>query len=267
MLKIIILGIIQGLTEFLPVSSSGHLVLIQHFLNNNLNTSNLSLEVFLHLGSLLAVIIYFKIDILTLILSLFNWDKTEEVQKNHKTILFLIISTLITGFIGIIFKKQFELVFDQPILVSILIFVTGFILLLSDKISNTNLKLSELGILKSIFIGFGQSIAILPGISRSGTTIVFSLISGLKREEAARFSFLLSIPAIIGANILEIKNIIILDQSHIIHYILGLFSALISGLLVIKCLLSLIKKSKLKYFAYYCFIISSIALTMLLFGF
>lgn len=267
MIKTIILGIIQGLTEFLPVSSSGHLVLSQHFLNKHISNENISLEVFLHLGSLLAVLIYYRKDILTLFYSLFKWNKTKETQNNHRIILFLIISTVATGIIGISFKESFEHLFNQPILVSIFLFITGIILIFSDKLKHTVKRIEELNYKKSVLIGLGQAIAILPGISRSGTTIVFSIFAGLKREEAAKFSFLLSIPAILGANILEFNNILNLDSSLLITYCIGLLSALISGLLVIKLLLKLINNSKLKYFAYYCFAVSGLSMILLLLGF
>jgi|AntAceMinimDraft_2_1070361.scaffolds.fasta_scaffold11607_2 undecaprenyl-diphosphatase len=267
-LKSLILGIIQGLTEFLPISSSGHLVLGKHFLK--FQTPDTSFEVFLHLGSLLAVILYFWKDILALIKAISpikNVKFPEEQMKNRKLVFYLIISTFITGVIGIFFKDFFENLFTNPILVAGMLSITGIIIFISDTIRFEKVHTSDMGVGRAIIIGLSQSLAILPGISRSGTTISVALFSGIKRSEAARFSFLLSIPAILGAALLHFKDFANLDKGMLMNYIIGGVGAFVSGYLVISLLLKLIQKRKLKYFAYYCWVASITSIILLLAGF
>lgn len=265
LIKAIILGLIQGLTEFLPVSSSGHLVLFQHFLKFG-EANDISFEIFVHLGSLVAVLIYFRKDLLKLLMSLYHY-KNAEYNNDRKTCYWLLSATFVTGIIGILFKDIFQFLFSAPIFAVSMIAVTGLIIYFSDRISNTYLNSSELGLKKSIFVGIGQALAITPGISRSGTTIAFSLFSGLKRKEAATFSFILSIPAILGANLSELKTFFQLDTSQLNAYLLGFVAAFVSGYLVISWLMKLIIKAKLHYFSYYCWAVSIIGVSLILLGF
>ncbi len=265
LIKSIILGIVQGLTEFLPVSSSGHLVLVEHFLKTTAD-NNLTFEVFLHLGSLLAVLIFFRKDILELLKSLVYY-KDPGYKDNRKIVLWLMIGTIITGIIGVKFNDLFESLFSNPLLVACMLSITGLILFFSDKIKKKGVNLPEMGWKRAAIIGLGQSIAITPGISRSGTTIAFSLFTGLQRSQAARFSFLLSIPAILGANLKEFSNFKALDSGLFLDYILGFLAAFISGYLVIGFLLKIINAAKLKIFSYYCWSISVITIILLLLGF
>jgi len=260
-LKIIFLGVIQGLSEFLPISSSGHLVLLKHFFA--FKTGDITLEIILHIGSLFAVLVYFRGDIFILATSVIRYkDKSCRTILNRKVVIYLLLATLVTGIFGILFQSSLEAFFDKPLLVCLMLFVTGFILLLSDKMHSKDLLCNNLGIKKSLLMGFVQFFAIIPGISRSGSTVAFGIFSGLKREEAARFSFLLSIPAILGALILKFEQIVSSDDIKI--YLLGAFFAFVSGYLVISSLIKIIKKQKLRYFAYYCFILSSLSLIKLL---
>ncbi|NQT64806.1 MAG: undecaprenyl-diphosphate phosphatase, partial [FCB group bacterium] len=145
-----------------------------------------------------------------------------------------------------------------------MLIITGFILYISDKIEPKGIKTHQLGIRKSIIIGLTQAFAILPGISRSGTTITVGIFAGLDREEAARFSFILSIPAILGATILKLSNILNLDKSLWLSYLFGTLAAFISGYAVISFLITIVKKQKLKYFAYYCWLIAIVTLILYL---
>lgn len=262
------MGIIQGLTEFLPISSSGHLVLFQYFFNNNTEmNSDISLEVFLHLGSLLAVIIYFRKDLIELLASLFCWNKTIDSNKHLRKrmmILYLGISTLVTGIVYLIFGNLIKGVFANPMVTAILLSATGLILWASDMQKKNEIPISGMGFLRGIIIGIGQGIAMLPGISRSGTTIATSLFCGLKRSEAARFSFLLSIPAILLANITEIDAISGLTKYQMLSYVFGALAAFVSGYLVIGFLIRLIQAAKLKYFAFYCWFISILSIVLII---
>ena len=253
-LKAIILGIIQGLTEFLPISSSGHLVLMERFLH--FETPNLSFEIILHLGSLFAVFIYFRKDISSLLSSLITKENTKIRNVNRKIILYLFISTCVTAFLGIVLEDIIEKAFQSVLLVGVMLSVTGLILFFSDQIKKSTYATHQMGVSKAILIGLGQSLAIFPGISRSGTTIATSVYCKIKREEAARFSFLLSIPAILGATILKIKDFASIDSTMMINYGLGAIAAFVSGYAVISLLIRLVKKQKLKYFSFYCWLLS-----------
>ncbi len=255
----IILGIIQGLTEFLPVSSSGHLVIVQDLVN--VSEPGVVFEIVVHVGSLLAVLIYFSKDIFSIVMScfkLFSKNKTSQDDNNIRVATYIIIATAVTAVITLFFKDYFESLYQLPLIVAILLFINGFIIFASDRMPSGKLPDNNIGFVKSMFIGLGQALAVMPGISRSGTTISFSLFSGMKRSDAARFSFLLSIPAILGAAVLKLDEIQAISPDVLKIYLAGAVSSFISGLLVITLLLQLIKKKKLMYFSIYCWIFSII---------
>lgn len=264
----VLLGILQGLTEFVPVSSSGHLVLIQHFFKVGDN-QQIAFEVFLHLGTLLAVLVYFRKTVWDLIISVFNWKNTvnrEVHRKNRNLIAYLIMATFITGVVYYIFGDTFKRVYEMPGLVSILLLATGAMIFLSDYFKVLAIPASNMGNLRAMLIGLGQGMAILPGISRSGATITFSLATGLKRQDAAQFSFLLSIPAILAANLSEYKVLASLDGTMLANYLAGFVSAFVAGYLVISLLIRLIESNRLKYFAFYCWGVGSLSLLLINFA-
>ncbi|MCB5249317.1 MAG: undecaprenyl-diphosphate phosphatase [Candidatus Cloacimonadales bacterium] len=264
----IFLGLIQGLTEFIPVSSSGHLVLAQHFLGIE-GGGDISFEIFMHLGTLVAVIIFFHRQIWDLIMSLFSWKSGldgENHRKNRSIIAYLIIATLATGFFYLIFGDLLKGAYDKPLFVAFMLLFTGILIFVSDFVKNTSTPSSNIGIIKSVLIGLAQGIAIIPGISRSGSTISASLFCGVKRKDAAHFSFLLSIPAILAANIGELESLMALDMSVLHIYLAGLVASFVSGYMVIAFLIRLIQSGSLKYFAYYVWLISLLAITLILIG-
>lgn len=264
LLKYIFLGIIQGLTEFLPVSSSGHLVIFQKILN--INEPGIIFEIIVHIGTLIAVVVYFRKDIIRLISAMFCWkkDRSREVRSSQMLVFYLFIATAVTGVIGILFKDKLEAVFDKLYLVGIMLLVTGSILFFSDRVKDG--KRGKLSFLIAIIIGVAQSIAILPGISRSGTTITVGIYSGLKRQLATRFSFLLSIPAILGAAIFKIKDFGASGASEkFIPYFLALIASAAVGYFAIALMIRLINKAKLKYFSFYCWIIGFIVILVEIF--
>jgi|TARA_B100001079_G_scaffold270726_1_gene285843 undecaprenyl-diphosphatase len=237
----ILLGVIQGITEFLPISSSGHLVLVQEILG--VNTPGNVFEVVTHLGTLLSVIIVFWKD-LSLILN--------SIQKNEtqKYIIYLILGTLPAVIIGLTGKNYISGLFDSiPMVAGSLIF-TGIVLLLSQKF---NEKDKPLNWKKSIVIGLTQAIAMIPGISRSGMTISTGLGLGISGKNAAKFSFLLAIPAIAGAGLVTALDI---QPGNIsiptFQLLLAFFSALIVGVFSLKWLLGLLESGKFHRFGYYC---------------
>ena len=253
-LEAVILGIVQGLTEFLPISSSGHLVLFQKLFG--MNGPMLSFDVILHLGTLIAVVIVFWRDIL------------EILKKPLQNITYMLIAATIPAVIaGLLFDKQIEAMFDGGISLAIGFIITGFLLIYSDRIKNTKKQDKDISFTDAIVIGCMQALAIAPSISRSGSTITAGLYRGLSRETAARFSFLLSIPAILGAAVLTAKDIMEAPggaagflSAGALPLVFGFLAALLSGYLSIRFMLNLIKKSKLSRFGYYVFVLAGFIL-------
>ena len=244
----VILGIIQGLTEFLPVSSSGHLVIAEHLLPG-WQQSGIVFEVLLHLGTLLAVVIFFRHDLLLLIKSLYI--KNSETKHQRHLLLMLILATIPTGIIGLAGKKVFVSLFDRLDVVGGMLLVTAGLLWLAEcqRVRKTE-SYGKLG--DAILIGITQGLAIIPGISRSGSTIAVAMMRGIEPEKAARFSFLLSIPAISGAALLNFKEISAIPENQITASLCGALAAFVTGLLALKLLLMIIKKRRLRIFSIYC---------------
>ncbi len=255
-LKAIILGIIQGLTEFLPVSSSGHIELGQAILGVNYGANEEKFSVILHLATALSTIIVFRKDILEIIKGLFQFKYNEETQFSLK----IIISMIPAALVGILFEDYIESFFKGNILlVGVMLLLTGLLLFLADKAKNT---LKSVSYSNAFVIGIAQMIAILPGISRSGATISTSVLLGVDRGKAARFSFLMVVPLILGKVAKDILDggTIMGTGSEAIPFIAGFFAALITGVVACVWMIALVKKSKLVYFSIYCFIVGLIAI-------
>ena len=269
LIQVILMGILQGLTEFIPVSSSGHLVLAQHFFGIGDN-EYIVFELFMHLGTLLAVLVFFRKTLWELIKSVFSWGNTvnrEQHRKNRTLIFYLIISTVVTGVIYLLFGTYEEAIFAMPMVVAFFLIVTGIIVFVSDYFIDKGIPASNIGFLRSVIIGIGQGIAIIPGISRSGTTIACSLASGMKRKDAAQYSFLLSIPAILTGNLSQYKAFANLKPQLLINYLAGFVCSFLVGYLVIAFLIRLIEVSRLKYFAVYCWLIGLLSIVLIILGF
>ncbi|OCL27174.1 undecaprenyl-diphosphatase UppP [Orenia metallireducens] len=243
--KVIILGIVQGVTEFLPISSSGHLVIFQHFLDIQ---EGLTLDVFLHFGTLLAVAIVYWDDIVGMITL---------KPEYRKLTLYVILGSIPAGVIGILFEDVFEQLFATLRVVGFALLVTGTLLWLSDRVGKETRYLKDLKMSDAWVVGFAQAFAIIPGISRSGSTIVAGLFKGLDRKLAAKYSFLLSVPVIGGATLLQLKDLatVGLVNVTVIELVIGTISSVIAGYFSIKLLLKLINQEKLSIFAYYCWIL------------
>ena len=263
-IKVIVLGIVQGLSEFLPISSSGHLVILQHFFG--MENADVSFEVVLHLGSLLAVLLYFRQDLFSLCRDFFRIkDKSSRAVLARKEVAFLLVATAVTGFLGLMFQDTLEALFSQPLVVCGMLLLTGVVLIISDMVKDVRLDAGQMGFVRAMIIGVVQALAIVPGISRSGSTVCASLFLRVKRGEAARFSFLLSIPAITGAFVLKLDEIS--ASVELLDCVLGAFFAFVSGYLVIAVLLRMISAGRLKVFGFYCFFVSSVCGTLILAGF
>jgi undecaprenyl-diphosphatase len=264
----IVLGILQGLTEFLPVSSSGHLVLAEYFLKVK-QSSDILFELFLHLGTVLAVLVYFRKKIWDLLVSLLKWRNTVDNlthRHNRTMLLYLIIATIATGIVYLIAGDFLESLFGKPLVVALMLVVTGVIVFTSDLFKNGNIPSSQMGIIRSSIIGICQGIAIIPGISRSGTTIMTSLAIGVERRDAAEFAFLLSIPAILGGLIVKLSHFGGLGADKMLAYFAGMIAAFLVAFAVIGVLLQLIARAKLKYFAFYCWAVGGLCFILLLSG-
>lgn len=239
-----ILGVIQGLTEFLPVSSSGHLVLAQSLLG--VKQQGVSFEVLVHLGTLGAVLVYFRRQILNLLSGLYRSDRPAE----RKQILFLILATIPAGVIGLIFKDFFEATFSQPIVAASMLFVTGGILLSTRFVVS---RKNPVTARSAILMGIGQALAIMPGISRSGSTIAIGMMTGVAPSKAAEFSFLMAIPVIGGAALLQAKSLAAVPSEMLGQYLVGGITSFVVALFAVYLVLESIRRGKFEYFAYYCF--------------
>lgn len=258
----IIVGIVQGLTEFLPISSSAHLIFFQQFLG--LEQANLAFDTLLHLGTLVAVGIYFYKDLIRMFKAFFSSikdifkGKFKEGYKNdpYKKLTWLVIvGTIPAGLIGVFFKDIIEGMFQSFAIPAFFLLITGLLLYVSQRINIGNRTIRKMGMKDTIIIGLAQGLAIIPGISRSGATISSGLLLGLNKEFTAKFSFILAIPAILGATIVQLKDISIGLDLNMLVYIAGFLAAAISGYFAISLLLRLIRTKNLDIFAYYCWII------------
>jgi len=242
MLEIIILGIIQGITEFLPISSSGHLVIAQNILG--IKSPGNTLEVLFHFGTLMSVVYVFFEDLKQIFLTL-------NEKNNQLFIFYIIIATLPAIFAGLFLKDYFLIIFDNIRLVGFALCSTGLLLILSKRFKNNQ---KAIAFSSSIVVGIAQAVAIIPGISRSGSTIAMCMYLGIPPKEAARFSFLLSIPVILGASILGFLEIESNNTFNYLILIVAITTSFIIGVLALKILLKILETGRFYFFGFYCLI-------------
>jgi undecaprenyl-diphosphatase len=241
----IILGIIQGLTEFLPVSSSGHLVIFQDFLG--IRQPGITFEIMVHFGTLLSVIWVFGPDIIRIFTGFFH-----EKQERHFTYM-LILGTIPTGLMGILFSDTFKRFYDSTITTGFMLLITGCILFTLGYLKPGKKNEKTVTAKDALIISVAQGLAIIPGISRSGSTITTALWRGFDRDTAVRFSFLVTIPVILGATLMELKDLSEVGFTGLAPGVLfGTLAAFIAGIFAIKVFIRLLKAGKFHYFAYYC---------------
>ena len=258
----IILGIVQGLTEFLPVSSSGHLELTKAIVgDDSVPEESLMLTVVLHAATALSTIFIFRNDIKEILLGLLKFQNNSEFKYSLKIVLSMIPAALV----GVLFESEIEQLFGgQILLVGFMLLVTGTMLFLADRAKNT---LKQVSYKNALIIGIAQAIAILPGISRSGATISTSVILGIDRQKAARFSFLMVVPLILGKMAKDIlSGDMANSNTNSTILIAGFAAAFVSGLIACQWMISLVKKSKLKYFSFYCYAVGLAAVGYAIFS-
>ncbi len=280
----IVLGIIQGITEFLPVSSSGHLAIFKNLFG--LQDTGLIFDVLLHVGTLIAVFIVFYKDIWELIVNgvgiivdcikntgrfIYNTVNKEGIKKEYNKVIstpyrrfamLVIVTTIPTGIMGVVFNDIIENASTALIIPGICLLLTGTLLLIADNTPDGTKNEINVTYKNAAVIGVCQGLATLPGISRSGTTIVACLVSKMDKKFAVKYSFIMSIPVILGAAVLEVKDLstVSTSGSQIACYIAGMVVAALVGYVCIKTMLAVVRKKKFKGFAYYCYIVGAIAI-------
>ncbi len=259
-IRAIVLGILQGATEFIPVSSSGHLVLVPWLLG--WGPPGLTFSVTVHLGTAVGVLIYFWKDWLNMMVSTIETVRTRTITPSFRLLMLLVFASIPAGVIGLVFHDAFAAAFEEPLLAAVMLFVTAGLLAAGEVIGRHERTIENIDWVDALLIGIAQAIAIIPGISRSGATITGARLRHMEREDAARFSFLLATPIIIAAGALEILSALEagLNLSQGLILLAGFASALISAYIVIRWLLTYLKTHSTHIFSIYCVVMGIISL-------
>lgn len=254
----ILLGVVQGLTEFLPVSSSGHLVLIQTFFGgSNPEADYMLFDVLLHFGTLVSVFIAFWGDVRELLVEFFGWVRDGFKLRNrpYRRFIMMVLITIIPMFPVLLVKDQLDALFSNTMFVGCALLVTAVVLMLSERAPRKHKDAANATWLDAFLVGCAQAVAVVPGISRSGSTICAGLFRGFSRDFAVRFAFIMSLPVVFGANLLEIGDAVAQAESTgipVSMYILGVVVAMISGLLAIRLIRLVTNKGHFRPFVVYC---------------
>ena len=266
----IVLGVVQGLTEFLPVSSSGHLLLGQFFLGLDQERFGLSFDVALHIGTLVAVVSYFWRDLIRMALAFFRSFSYRDLDNDpDQRLAYLVIaSTVPAALIGFCFEDFFESAVRSPWVVVFNFVLVGVLFIVGEAVGTRTRRASKLGFGEALGIGLAQATALVPGVSRSGATITLGLFLGLRREEAATFSFLMSVPIIAGAGSLKVAQVVAagMDARQGVLFVVGFVTSAAVGYVTIRFLLNYLTNHSLRAFAYYRFGIAAVVVVLLLFG-
>lgn len=264
LLKAVVLGAIQGFTEFLPISSSGHLVIGSEIMN--FHEQGIAFDVFLHLGTLVSVLIVFRQEILAMIKAPQQYiagDRREEVMQNLRWDFYVVIATIPAVIAGLFLKDSIQNIFSSLPVVFFALFITGLLMLGTRYLQYKNVSLSGK---HALLIGCAQALAIFPGLSRSGSTIFAGMALGIERQVVARFSFIMSIPVILGAVVLQLGDLISDPPSvgACVNIAAGTLVSAVTGYYAIVLLLDIIRKNRLQWFGYYCLALSGAGMTYLL---
>ena len=258
-------GLVQGLTEFLPVSSSGHLVLVQALFGSGVETNYMLFNVLLHFGTLLSVVVAFWKDIKELFVEFFGWIRDGFRINGHpyRRFIVMLLITLVPMFLILPIESRLEAAFSSPLLVGLLLLVTAALLFLSEKAPKKHKTEQNASWMDALIVGIGQMFAVLPGLSRSGTTICTGLFCGFSREYAVRFAFIMSLPVVLGANILELADVIrepaLMGDASIACYAVGILVSMLSGLAAIRLVKFITKRGNFRPFVVYCTLVGTVA--------
>ena len=258
-------GLVQGLTEFLPVSSSGHLVLVQALFGSGVETNYMLFNVLLHFGTLLSVVVAFWKDIKELFVEFYGWIRDGFRINGHpyRRFIVMLLITLVPMFLILPIESRLEAAFSSPLLVGLLLLVTAALLFLSEKAPKKHKTEQNASWLDALIVGIGQMFAVLPGLSRSGTTICTGLFCGFSREFAVRFAFIMSLPVVLGANILELADVIrepaLMGDASIACYAVGILVSMLSGLAAIRLVKFITKRGNFRPFVVYCTLVGTVA--------
>ena len=263
----ILQGIVQGLTEFLPVSSSGHLVLVQTLFGEGAESNYMLFNVLLHFGTLLSVIVAFWKDIKELFVEFFGWVRDGFRINGHpyRRFLVMLLLTIVPMFAVLPVKGKLEEAFSSPLLVGLLLLVTAAVLFLSEKAPQKHKTEENATWLDALVVGVGQCFAVLPGLSRSGTTICTGLFRGFSRDFAVRFAFIMSLPVILGANILEMVDVVkdpaaAMGDVTVACCVAGILAAMLSGLAAIRMVRFVSGRGNFRPFVVYCTLIGTVTI-------
>lgn len=267
----VLLGLIQGVAEFLPISSSGHLALLQNFLGlTNVEQEHIFFDVLLHFGTLISVCIVYRWDVLDMIYEFFagigdlfsrGGSRASAPPPARRLVLLVIVGTL-PLFLILPVKDVVEGLYSNPLFIGCALIVTGLILFYADRMARGRKTERNATVVDALLVGLAQAVAVVPGLSRSGTTISAGMLRGMDRTFAVRYSFLLSLPAVLGANILSLIHAIQsgFDTALLPMYLVGMLVATISGCFAIGLVKSLARKGRFGGFAYYCWLVGAVAI-------
>ncbi|MBP3191314.1 undecaprenyl-diphosphate phosphatase [Natronogracilivirga saccharolytica] len=264
-IQAILLGLLQGITEFLPVSSSGHLALGRALLGRDLEPG-ITFEIVVHFGSFCSIVVYFRKKIWEILTDIFKSFSPSGIRSkrfisdgNTQLSYIILLSMIPAGLVGFTMKENIEAIFLNPFFVSCMLLVTGTLLFSTKFVGNPE---KDVDVKRGILVGVAQAFAILPGISRSGSTISVSLFSGMSRQKAANFSFLMVLPVLAGAMLLEMIEIAEtgIEMTAVISLFAGYLTSFVSGYFALKYLIILLKKEKFHYFAYYCWTVGIVGI-------
>lgn len=272
-IQAIILGIVQGLAEFLPVASAGQVILVTHILGVTFPTQSgaLAFNTLLHFGTLTAIVLFFWRELIKIIKGfIFSINDVFRGKfraglkgDNYKRLSWLlIVSTIPASILGIFFTKTFEVLFNNVVAVGIFLLINGVILWISGYPKKGNKKVNGITFKNALFIGIFESLALFPGISRSGSSITAGLLSGIERECAAKYAFLMAVPVITAAVVVELKNIGALSETNTIALVSAYVAVVVFGYLSLGLLIRIIKSTSLRIFAYYCWIVGGLTLIL-----
>nr|WP_123056251.1 undecaprenyl-diphosphate phosphatase [Virgibacillus profundi] len=264
LLKYLILGLIQGFTEPIPISSSGHLIIFRELFD--IEIKGLSFEILVNFGSLIAVLLIYRNDIIRLIKNSFRYitKKEEDAKGDFQFIVFLVIATIPTGVLGLLFEDYIGEKLSGVAIVGYTLLLTGAALWIIRNLRGSKND-GDLTIKDALIVGFAQAVALIPGISRSGATIVAAMLVGMKQETALRFSFLLYIPVSLGISVLSVTDIIGDPDfdTLMIPYLIAFMASIIATFYALKWFINVMAKGNLKYFAFYCFIVGILVILFL----